>query len=79
MINTNGIYKPVLKHEVEQIILPYVIYKVTDADKGNVLWYEVTFKEPTTLDEKARRPFPNDQLARDYIISEITHKESIHK
>jgi len=79
MIDNSKKYTPVLKHESIQIIMPYELFKVSDANNGDVLWYEVTFSKPSTLDEAVRRPFPSEEIAKDYIIGELTHRESIHK
>ncbi len=76
MIFPNTQYKPVLKHESIQVIMPYEIFKVLDANTSEVLWFEVTYKDPKTFDQNARRPFAKESDARDYIIQQIEHKHN---
>ncbi len=56
--------------------MPYELFEVQNASTNEVLWYEVTFKDPKTFDEYAHRVFNTETLARDYIIGQITNKNN---
>jgi len=74
MILHNPQYKPVLNHESIQVIMPFELFKVTDANTKEILWYEVTYKEPKTFEQYGRRAFTTESNARDYIINTIENK-----
>ena len=73
-MNTAPAYKPVIKHEIVQVIMPYIILKATDADTGKLLWHEVTHKEPANFEQHARRAFSTEDMARQWIINKLNGK-----
>ena len=73
-MNTAPAYKPVIKYEIVQVIMPYMILKAINADTGKLLWYEVTLKDSNDSRLNARSPFSTEDGARQWIVNKIAGK-----
>jgi len=73
-MNTAPAYKPVIKHEIVQVIMPYMILKAINADTGKLLWYEVTLKDSSDSKLNARSPFSTEDGARQWIVNKLNGK-----